>query len=356
MPSPGIYVPNDLDQTMENLGEFMVNTLRQAELRGYHNIEYLILFTEPNNTFIYTSPVWHRDEPRSFELYAKAVRAIDKALRDEGIRNQYLLVGPNDNVDSSESYFVEQAVSELDDCLDIYGTHASYPKANFITQDMYAKNMLARYPNRFNLIQSTGKPLWIDEINVYTYTESLTEVQKSPWVGTQLGVMASTAMNFGVQNLFVWTVADQQWPNLRINTESFFDGIQAHGALRSLFKSSIPKPHYYSMSLLTKYTGAGTVYACTADKSGVYISCQQLDDGNWTVIITNTNSTTADFTVEFESGIGKNLYRHVYNPATVKPDAQANIIAADKTFSNVNLSFSDTLGAGCMAVYTSVAS
>lgn len=356
IPSPGIYVPNDLDKTMKNYGDFMVETLKQAKARGYNNIKYLFMFTEPHNTHL-NKTTWQPDNPRSFALYSKAVRALDKALRDAGIRQQYKLVGPNDNVADPYSYFLDHAVKDLNDCIDIYANHASYAKADDLFLDSYHAQMMERYPSRLELIKDTGKPFWIDEINVSVYRATVAgQIASNPWSATQLAAIYTASMNLGIQNLFIWTVCDQLWPdNVTTSSDGFTNGLQKLGALPSLFESSVPRPMYYGLSLLTKYTGKGTTYKGVSQEDGVYIASIQRSDGNWTVIVTNAGYFEVDFTVEFEKTIQKTLYRHVYNPNTVKPTTAARIHPSDKTFNNVRLRFSDTIGGGEIAVYTSVA-
>jgi len=108
--------------------------------------------------------------------------------------------------------------------------------------------------------------------------------------------------------------------------------------------------------MLSKYMGGGEgtkVYSSTSS-NGVYISASKQVDGNWSVLVVNSNSSARDITVTFSSAINKTLYRHLYNPNTVTPDANAGIMKSDLVKPNVTTSISDNLPAYSVAVYTSI--
>ena len=77
-----------------------------------------------------------------------------------------------------------------------------------------------------------------------------------------------------------------------------------------------------------------------------------MEDGNWTVLVVNCDYFDTDFSINFEEAIGKNFYRHSYNPNTVKATASATVPGVDKTYRNVSKTIQDTLGGGMIAVYT----
>ena len=79
----------------------------------------------------------------------------------------------------------------------------------------------------------------------------------------------------------------------------------------------------------------------------------QLKDGNWAVLVVNTNVEDLPISVQFEKGLGKNLYRHLYTPLFEKSLSDAQI-PADKGFKNVKTVLNDVLPAGGVAIYTSV--
>ncbi|MBZ5581170.1 MAG: hypothetical protein LAQ30_03010 [Acidobacteriia bacterium] len=94
-----------------------------VETRGFRNVKYLILCTEPTS---YNSGAVPPGETQ-WSYYAKAVRAIDARLRADGRRALVKLVGPNN---SGGGVFLKEAVAELNDVIDIYSGHA-YNKAGY---------------------------------------------------------------------------------------------------------------------------------------------------------------------------------------------------------------------------------
>jgi hypothetical protein len=248
-------------------------------------------------------------------------------------------------------------VSNLNEYLDVFSEHIGYPRANNITDDEYYTHVMDRYPSRLSLVKPTKKSFWIDEWNTGLWNRTNMEGYQAAWSGTQKAAVLTAAMNLGVDNMFLWTVNDQLWPDdLTTNTGGFVNGMQKLGVLPSLFESSIPYPPYYAFALLTKYTGKGSTYAAKSedDFSGVYASCVQLEDGNWTVIVVNAGFMDVPVSVQFEKAIGKTFYRHSYNPSTIKPTTAAKVPAADKKYTGIKSTINDTLSGGMVAVYTTI--
>ncbi|MBC7289318.1 MAG: hypothetical protein H5T86_15020, partial [Armatimonadetes bacterium] len=84
----------------------LLKYLRQDQ--GFTNVRYIAIYNEPNGRGI------------SFEDYADVYRAIDRALREAGIRRDVAILGPDET--GAFSWF-ERAVRELDDVIDIYDAH-----------------------------------------------------------------------------------------------------------------------------------------------------------------------------------------------------------------------------------------
>ena len=119
-------------------------------------------------------------------------------------------------------------------------------------------------------------------------------------------------------------------------------------------ESTIPYNSWYSLSLLTKYIGRGTVYQ-SENAFGIYISTIKRNDGNWSVVVTNYNVTDTDICINFEESMGrKTFYRHQYNPVTVEPTPDAEIIPASKRIRNVTNKIKDTIPGCTVTVYTTV--
>ena len=207
-----------------------------------------------------------------------------------------------------------------------------------------------------------GKPFWIDEYNV-SVKDSLATSNlgfDNIYRGVQQAATYNTCMNMGgVNGMMIWTLADQQWPENRgnSNTSGFYDGVLFHGLLPDMNKTMVPKSQWYAFSLLSKYTGTkgNSVYTTECESLEVTVSATRLPDGNWTFIVTNTNIENTLFKLNFEKQLnGLKLYRHQYVASEVKPTNAAKIIPANKTILNVKTGFTDVLKPYSVAVYTTV--
>ncbi len=115
----GPFADGDLtfEEAAKNFAAFVSETLHQLiELRGFTNIKYLMLFTEP-------------EECRKFSkddcyLWETASRAIHNRLVSDGRRNLVQLVGPNESVRRwNDLKLLKYAATHASDFLDIYSGH-----------------------------------------------------------------------------------------------------------------------------------------------------------------------------------------------------------------------------------------
>jgi hypothetical protein len=106
---------------------------------------------------------------------------------------------------------------------------------------------------------------------------------------------------------------------------------------------------------MSKYMGGpGTKVFSTTQSDGVYLSAVKLPTGNWSFLVVNGSTSAQDITVKLSDVINKTLYRHVYDPAVIVPDANAVMIRPDKTFGSVSNAFSDTIPPKAVVVYSSI--
>ena len=92
------------------------------EVRGFTNIKYLVMLTEPNDG------CWQLTceggELADFRAYELCVRAADRRLRADGRRQLVKFIGPNAGVlGNGDPKMLEWAVKHLDDSIDIYSSH-----------------------------------------------------------------------------------------------------------------------------------------------------------------------------------------------------------------------------------------
>ena len=87
-----------------------------VEIRGFTNVRYLTIFTEPTNVAVGVLPpgtdLW--------TYYAACVRTLHQRLVQDGRRNEVLLMAPSN---TNHAQDLDRAVSQLNDVLDIYSGH-----------------------------------------------------------------------------------------------------------------------------------------------------------------------------------------------------------------------------------------
>ncbi len=199
-----------------------------------------------------------------------------------------------------------------------------------------------------------GDELWYDEYN--TNGKGYDEYDQ-PWHGTELAVARVAFMNGGLQSSFMWTLFDQQWPNNHTEQawHRYVDGDHRFGVMPTLFRSTVPHPSYYAVQL-TGYVGGGPGTKVYAGQEGeaVNVTMSEQPDGTVTVLAVNGSHESQPVAFYFEQPLNSvTLYRYLYNPATITPDADATPIGVSQTLEKVTAEITDELPAGAVVVYTS---
>lgn len=359
-PLTGLYVEGDDNKTAENYGNWMVDSLKAMKANGCNNVKYLIMFTEPNK---FTD--WQASTDKSitevsdpaFEGWLLFTKALDSALKKAGLRSQYKMVGPNDygSLQTKEGTqtppMFYQAVTRANDYIDIFSGHY-YLFINNVTDDTVADVADMYWKDRINLVKTkTGKPFWIDEFNLKVSNKTEGTPGNYKELPLQLGVALAYGMNHGIQNLMLWTVADQQWPDsTTYNNDDFVNGVQRCGVLPSLFESSLPRVSYYGTALLTKYFGNGSVFETVSD---YHASCEQNKNGNYSILVVNSEVSSMRVNLNFEKSTGKKVYyRHCYNEDKQVTTFDAKLIGIDKAIQANGSGFTDVIPPRSVVIYT----
>lgn len=329
---------------------------KQLRARGYNNAKYLMLFTEP---------IYKRDKSDDiYNCYVENAKRLHTMLVDAKLRNSIQIIGPNRSDDDTD--LLQKCIDEADEAFDIYSQH-QYLRASSITNDTYYDDGVLKYSPYVKLMKGSkakNKPFWIDEYGIQDASIAYSNVGEDNEIrGVQLAVGITAAMNVGVDNVLVWTFADQKWPNQdnTNNTGGFSDGVSVHGMLNDIRFTMVPKAQYYAYSLLSRYCGRnnGKTYLATPYEEyeywGVTLGCVQTSDGNWTIIVTNNNAEDVKISIDIEKSLGGvKFYRHQYIASEVVKNIAGQIIPANKTFKNVTVSLNDILRPGSVAVYTTI--
>ena len=369
----GVFVAGDPEQSAKNYGKWMVDTLTQFKAHGCNNVTNLLLFTEPGG---FHGVRWGANEPYDgrwdgmsvteiedphWPAYLRLTKALDKALKDAGIRNDYQLVGPNEahtyesDIDGTRYLpMFYNALTEGNDYLDVF-SHHNYISIPDMTSDVVADNVQIFWKERAELTKElTGKPFWLDETNIRD-SSAMDDTggirMDNPWEAMQIATMVAECAEIGVQNIILWSLASQNWNNNTTNSDAFINGVQRTGVIPSPYLSFKPYVSYYGVSLLSKYFGHGEIYII--EDSLVRGVCEKGKDGEWTILLINVDFEETTVLLDFEKKIGKQVfYRYLYDTAKQTTSTKAELISADLGIRTNDGHFYDKLPGASFAVYT----
>jgi len=330
-----------------------------VEKRGFTNIRYLVLFTEPNNT-----PWGPSTEPKDarppegftmWDYYAKVVRAIHDRMLADGTRRLVKFTAPNDTdkpPDYRDACHLRTAVRDLDDVIDVYAAHA------YLGQDQGYAGWMEFDAMMLAEVKATGKPLWLDEYNVASNWEG--HLRDRPELGNYLAQVVAATLNSGLQTSLLWALFDQQYVPPRADTplgDSFFQGVLRWGLARwprdIIDHADSPYPAYYAWAMMCRYLGGGHARVLGTRSAGdAFLSAVRQQDGKLTLLAINGSKEPIAIRIRATSPLDADLDRHLYDPAKVEVTAEATLPPADKHFGKVTDHLDDTLPPLGVAVYT----
>lgn len=356
------YVEGDEQKTLGRFAAFIDSLFQQLRAKGCTNVTYLSLSTEPG--FVYRKSDTMTAEQVA-ELYAteflKYSNAVSNQLKKSGLRQNITIVGPNEGASTTPEGYMTKAVYQMDtqNAVDLYSSHSYYHGDILSDGYLYWDNDIKGKLNGFG----GGKDRFIyDEYGLIgpTKEQSIQWRGTNAYFGTQLVLQQIATLNNGLRGSYIWTLADQQWPNsITTNNDAFTDGVHYHGILPNYQVSNIPHPGFYAFQLMANYVGVSgsKIYGCdtsVADGLGVYATMSVLPDGNISIAVVNTNLTAASVKINLEKAIGRTMYRHEYDPNAVYPTADAKLIPASAKLENCSDRFYDVVPALGVTVYTTI--
>lgn len=320
------------EQALPHFTRWVSESLHQLiEMRGFGNIKYGILFTEPHYS----------------DQYRKMAIAVHERLLEDGRRKLIKLVGPNQ---ANSGPDLERVAEDLDQVIDIYSSHTYGPKG-YEDWKGAAEGMVKK-------VAPTGKPFWFDEYGLQDYS-----IRQKPVYGNYLAQAVAAFLNAGLQTSMLWLLFDQQYtpPHDKVtNSDAFFNGVHRWGTCKwphdTIENPRQPYPSWYAFSLMSRYLGGrhGTKVYQTVHGGEVVMSAVQRPGGDWSFLVINLG-TSASITVKLSRPLRKTLYKYVFDPATIVPTEAAEIIGYSRRIENVGDSFDDELPAKAVAVYSTVA-
>lgn len=286
--------PDDLQAYCQWLSESIHQIV---EVRGFTNVKYLVMFTEPADGYGNTpggKKVW--------EYYTEVLRAANRRLIDDGRRQLVKIVGPNT---ARAPMWLDLAATEINDIIDIYASH----NYNFTSyQEWYDMAMTVK-----TMVAKTGKPFWIDEYGVQDLT-----LRQSGQYGTVLALANAAFLNAGAQSSFLWILNDQYYPTpLKhlTNNDSFLDGKHSWGLFPWLPESRATRPGWDAFVLLSHVLGeAGGKIVKTQGLTDLPIAAATRKDGGISLLVVNGGKETREVEVLFSREVLLPLNRYGYTP------------------------------------------
>lgn len=356
----GISNPT-IDDCMPYYAQLYTELLSEILDRGYTCVKYGILFTEPDIT----------NDKERFDLWHRASRTLHNSLVAAGIRDAIDLIGPN-TVVTCETKWVEWAVQEANDVIDIYSCHIYARNPSW---DDVATTYAQQYNWCINLaeaVKSTGKPFFIDETGVTNDHEEwkvgLLKTQYSdnaynnfsvnnPWVGMCIATNFVAIMNSGASGMIHWSLVSEKFINrTNTNDRNNAEGVQCDGLLPYLKSSGTPKYQFYAFEMIASSVNhPDTKVYPVEPTSDLYGTMTESSNGCNSIILINNGLFDATVSINLAKSLGgKTVYKYVYNPNTIKPTNQVQPIMASGYYANITDSISDVIPPDCVVVYTTV--
>ncbi len=117
------YVENDWTKTVHNYADWVSEVVREIIIkRGFDNIKYLCLFTEPNECIVPSLPF---EGAQYHELWYDSALAAHKTLVKNGLRYKVKLLGPQEGI-GARPWFTDWAINvkHCDEWLDGISMHS----------------------------------------------------------------------------------------------------------------------------------------------------------------------------------------------------------------------------------------
>ncbi|MCC6858867.1 MAG: hypothetical protein IT158_09905 [Bryobacterales bacterium] len=328
------------ERDLPRYAEWVSESLHQLiEVRGFANIRYLVLFTEPTQSKAGPLP-WGET---LWQYCARTVKAVHHRLAADGRRQLVKLIAPNNGADARN---LKEAVADLNGVIDIYSGH-TYNKAGYEGWLSFSRGMS-------DVVAGTGKPLWLDE-----YGRSDEAYRATGDYGTHIAEIVAASMNAGHQTSMIWLLFDQLYvaPLDRAGPrDSFHDGVHRWGTCKwpgdTIAEPRLPYPSWYALSLLSRRLGgrAGTHTLKTEGGSGLAAAATRSGE-DVSVLVINTAPERRRFRVALSAPLKRPMHRYLYDPVQIQPAEDARLIPRDRRIGKPGSGWKDELPGRGFAVY-----
>lgn len=383
----GGYSDLTFDQQVTAYGQLSAELVKYLLDNGCSNITSVSFLSEPGNGW--RGSTWYdvtKQSPQlnfdsAIEAYDKCAKSVQSALSEKNITdikfvygNVSLLYDPTVITTTDEETttydwwnreewnnsrfqkhtmiagknWINEMLEKITATADAYSYHY-YGKFNNPKVSNYTANKTALDAIVTDALSGTNltpNDIYMDEVSVkyYNTAESGNDKSKeSAFEATQLAEYLTTLMNGGYKGAYLWTFSDFASDNMY--------GLMPN-ATSAVKGNATPYDRYYATTLVTKYLNScSTIYAGSQSNGCITVMGED-SSGNKTVLVVNMNHINKTVKVNLGEDLGANLSRRLYNPSVNYRTVEAKTIGIDKEFENVTSSFTDTIPAGGVAVYT----
>lgn len=333
------HLPTYPDDMKEYVGWVSESLHQIVEVRGFTNVKYILMFTEPDGNYgniPHGKPTW--------EYYKEVVTATHQRLLADRRRQLVKIVGPNTSL---APRWLAEAAAELNGAIDIYSSH-DYNFERY--DDWYGLAVKMR-----QAVQATGKPFWVDEYGIQDLAK-----RNSADYGNILAQANAAFMNAGAQTSLLWVLSDQYYPyplQYLTNGDSFEDGKHRWGLWPWVPEGAGPRPAWSAFAMLSRLLGGAGGKVCqTTSPKEIPLAAVARADGNLSLLVVNGEPREREVRVELVNLPRQQRlwYRYLYDPAALTLNSESGLIGSDKKIVLERDSLPDRIPARGVAVYSTL--
>lgn len=298
---PGLTDPTaSAPADLEAFGRSCSALLKEMWRRGYTNVKYLTFGNEPD----YADFECYGDQ---MAYYMKMVKAVDKQLRADGIRNKVELWAGETTAESQVNWLPDMAKS-IDDIVDAYSFHTY----TTVSDEIGPKVQTVKDASKGK------KKVYITEYNEM----QLISKNVPKFIGGYGGIIINSA-NAGGQGVLNWCLNGMYCMSVTgrhswtLDSQyDFWHSQICYGEDRSdFFKNGSVNTPYYLFSMISRYIDKGARVVETQIDGGEDLRAATFvsDNGDITVMVECDDSDQArTLTMDFGKNLNKKFYKHVW--------------------------------------------
>lgn len=350
------------EKQCEIFGTFVRDYLKAIKDRGINAVKYITFFSEPGSGFI--NGYGDEKGQELLERYNACIGAVDGTLKKAGIRSEYKFILGNVALGTEMWNSTWQLFAPMYEALAPYGDEWSYHNYNKYVSEY--TDTAPKFENMMtfvndDIMQKTGiaaQNVWIDEYNATDRNNSWFETRNaSPWNPVHMIAGMAAFMNIGYKTVLHWTFTNTLWVGSRgNNADNWQDGFHCWGLVPNPLQEQKPYNSFYAYQMVASHVWPGKTYrGDNSSESGLCCTACESGNGNYTIIVVNSNVSDMPFELSFEKDFGGMTFnRYLFEGLKQYRDDDATPILPGKEIKNVTTHIKDMIPCGSVAVYTAI--